>query len=234
MKQRANTLTKQVTKWYNAFFFILRMIMELYQKPRISYLEDALDTLGKMTIPLYGKLLPLAYIKNAVYVLCYENGEPFYVGQSSDSALARLKIHLISQRSDPIAKKQLDPYDTGIIKLFPLDKLHYDAKTDLSILEYQIWAILVNNSPYRNTCNEKLPKYSCTRIEIPKYYEVKVFDPRTPEQRIADFKALHDGLYRKIQDYGPYHKAHHSWCRIWKAQEYRFEDMQQWLLPKAA
>lgn len=234
MTQRKKALTRQEPRWYNSFYFILRTIMELYERPRISHLEAALDILGKVEIPCDGYTLPISYLKNIIYVLCYENGVPFYVGQSSDAGLERLKMHLISQRSDPVAKKQLDPYDTGIIKVFPHQNIVYDVKTDLNILEYQIWQTVIKDSPYVNTCNEKLPKNPYRTLPIPKGYWIKVFDPRTPEQRIADFKDLHDGLYRKIQDYGPYHKAHHNWCRIWNAQEYRFEDMQNWLLPKAA
>jgi hypothetical protein len=58
-----------------------------------------------------------------VYALCDLDEVPIYVGQSVDGIRARVNRHLTSARSDIIANRQIDVWEIGYVKAWPVDKV---------------------------------------------------------------------------------------------------------------
>jgi hypothetical protein len=65
-----------------------------------------------------------------VYILCDLDGEPLYVGQSTDGIRQRVARHLTSARSDIIANRQLDVWEVAYVWTYPVK-----TKNQISALE---------------------------------------------------------------------------------------------------
>lgn len=76
-------------------------------------------------------------------MLCYLDGVPTYVGQSTDGIRARVARHLTSARSDVIVNRQLDVWEVAYVQAYPVENRaeitplepalihHFEAKSSL-------------------------------------------------------------------------------------------------------
>lgn len=53
------------------------------------------------------------------YVLHDPRGRPLYVGQSKDGILSRVRRHITSARSDPVASRAIDPSIISFVDVYP-------------------------------------------------------------------------------------------------------------------
>ncbi len=61
--------------------------------------------------------------KCGVYVFYDYDGEPIYVGQTSEKIRTRIRRHLTNQRTDAVAMNVLDPFEVADIEVYPFYEL---------------------------------------------------------------------------------------------------------------
>ena len=85
-----------------------------------------------MAIDLAFRRRALRTLTNEIecYVLCDRDQAPIYVGQSVDGTRARVNRHLTSARSDIIADRQVDVWETAWVWTYPVEN-----KADITAIE---------------------------------------------------------------------------------------------------
>lgn len=148
-------------------------------------LGDAL----KAVEPVTGKSLGSCI---GVYVFYDYDGEPIYVGQTSESFSTRVGRHLTGQRTDTLAYRILDPFEVAELELYPAEELRRDpAKArKLDALEYSVYLHAIENSRYQAILNEKIPPVSQpVPLPVPQRFTLIPEDLREdrehPDVRIA-------------------------------------------------
>ena len=84
------------------------------------------------------------------------DGEPIYVGQTSEKMRTRIRRHLTNQRTDAVAMNVLDPFEVFEVEMWPL--WHVESNTSSSILnslEYTVFQSLLEKSSFGAVLNEK-------------------------------------------------------------------------------
>ena len=99
-----------------------------------------------------------------VYAFYDYDGEPIYVGQTTEDFGTRVGRHLTGQRSDTLAYRILDPFEVAEVELYPLEGLRDKPKKVKAELmdgaEYAVYAAAIAGSKYKAILNEKIPPVS--------------------------------------------------------------------------
>src|SRR5207244_4534497 len=95
-----------------------------------------------------------------VYAFYDYDGEPIYVGQTSERLRTRIRRHLTNQRTDAVAMNVLDPFEVAEIEVWPLWELQNkksgdaDSKAILNSAEYSVFQIVLKKSSFKAVLNE--------------------------------------------------------------------------------
>ena len=131
-----------------------------------------------------------------VYAFYDYDGEPIYVGQTSEKISTRVRRHLTNQRTDAVAMSVLDPFEVFEIEIWPLSRFQssggasVSARQALDALEATVFQRALNQSRFHAVLNEKKPESSITvplppsfrrRIVSDEVYELR----KHPDTRIA-------------------------------------------------
>ncbi|MEN2738810.1 GIY-YIG nuclease family protein [Microbacterium sp. X-17] len=148
-------------------------------------LTDALDSMDTRSGKKLGRCI-------GVYAFYDYDGEPIYVGQTSENFATRIGRHLRGQRSDTLAYRILDPFEVAEMELFPLEELRKDPekRAKLDAAEYSVYRRAIRDSKYKAILNEKIPPVS-PEAEIPASFRFPLIpdelreDREHPDVRIA-------------------------------------------------
>jgi hypothetical protein len=115
------------------------------------------------------------------------DGEPIYVGQTTENYSTRIGRHLTGQRSDTLAYRILDPFEVAEMVLWPLEsarKLPAAQKTAaVDALEYSVYVSAIEQSKYHAILNEKIPPVSPRLKDLPRAYHFNLVPPDMREDR---------------------------------------------------
>lgn len=97
--------------------------------------------------------------KFGVYAFYDFDGEPIYVGQTSEKLRVRIRRHLTNHRTDAVAMNVLDPFEVLEVEMWPLwhlpDLSPKDAGQYLNAAEYTVFQKLLVASSFHAVLNEK-------------------------------------------------------------------------------
>lgn len=97
--------------------------------------------------------------RHGVYAFYDYDGEPIYVGQTSERLRVRIRRHLTNQRTDAVAMNVLDPFEVADIEVWPLFDLEkadaQEIKQVLNATEYTVFQKVLNESSFHAVLNEK-------------------------------------------------------------------------------
>lgn len=110
-----------------------------------------------------------------VYAFFDYDGEPIYVGQTTESLRTRIRRHLTNQRTDAAAMRVLDPYEVAEIEMWPFWDISSkaEAKEILNRAEYTVYQMAIENSEFKAVLNEKEPEES-EAIALPQSTRVPI------------------------------------------------------------
>jgi hypothetical protein len=115
------------------------------------------------------------------------DGEPIYVGQTTESYGTRVGRHLTGQRSDTLAYRILDPFEVAEMELWPLESARHlpapEKRAAIDSLEYSVYLTAIETSKYRAILNEKIPPVSTRLPELPRSYRFPLVLPEMREER---------------------------------------------------
>lgn len=139
-------------------------------------LTEALNTAD----PASGKKLNSCI---GVYAFYDYDGEPIYVGQTTEDFGTRIGRHLRGQRSDTLAYRILDPFEVAEVEMYPTEYLRSaaDKRAAVDAVEYTVYVNAIQNSKYKAILNEKIPPLS-PKADLP---EAQRF-PLVPESMRED------------------------------------------------
>ena len=97
--------------------------------------------------------------KFGVYAFYDFDGEPIYVGQTSEKLRVRIRRHLTNHRTDAVAMNVLDPFEVYEVEMWPLWHIQAlsqkDANQHLNAAEYTVFQKLLAASSFSAVLNEK-------------------------------------------------------------------------------
>lgn len=127
-----------------------------------------------------------------VYAFFDYDGEPIYVGQTTESFGIRVGRHLTGQRSDTLAYRILDPFEVAEVAFWPAEYARGlpTKLADINALEYSVYLDAIAKSKYGAILNEKIPPVSApTDISDPLRFSLVPEEMREerehPDVRIA-------------------------------------------------
>ena len=106
---------------------------------------------------------------HGVYAFYDYDGEPIYVGQTSERLRARIRRHLTNWRTDAVAMSVLDPFEVAEIKMWPFWDMPDDEEIAAEILdraEFTVYYEAVKESEFGIVLNEK-PVKEAKKIDLP-------------------------------------------------------------------
>ncbi|MGI8586482.1 MAG: GIY-YIG nuclease family protein [Chloroflexia bacterium] len=128
-----------------------------------------------------------------IYAFYDYDGEPIYVGQTTERLRVRIRRHLTNQRTDAVAMNVLDPFEVAEVEIWPfyLEGISTaEVKDRLAAAEYNVFQKVLQDSTLKAVLNEKdipakppiaLPDSHRKRI-VPE----EIFESRKhPDTRIA-------------------------------------------------
>lgn len=157
-----------------------------------------------------------------VYAFYDYDGEPIYVGQTSEKLRTRIRRHLTNQRTDAVAMNVLDPFEVADIEMWPFFEFEGRPASDaeaiemLQAAEYSVFQAVLAKSTFHAVLNEKdvpvtrlipLPPSARFRIIPPAIYELrKHADIRIARRastianlaRVISERQVSDGLRRTL------------------------------------
>ncbi|MEO7261796.1 MAG: GIY-YIG nuclease family protein [Jatrophihabitantaceae bacterium] len=98
-----------------------------------------------------------------VYAFYDYDGEPIYVGQTSEGFGVRIGRHLTGQRSDAVAKFVLDPFEVADIEVWTIPEIGNRNATPatkrklLNVYESSVYQRLRDQSRFKAVLNEEVP-----------------------------------------------------------------------------
>ena len=110
-----------------------------------------------------------------VYALCDLDGVPIYVGRSVQGIRSRVRRHLTSARSDAIANRQLDVWEVGFVRAYPVDRANIAELESFLIHKFHREKPLMQGD--FPAIVERLP------FQVPTVEEVQVLPDAIIEQR---------------------------------------------------
>ena len=129
-----------------------------------------------------------------VYAFYDYDGEPIYVGQTTEDFGTRIGRHLTGQRTDTLAYRILDPFEVAELEMYPLEALRVlsagERTSQIDGAEYAVYVAAISNSKYKAILNEKIPRVGPTP-DLPKPQRFPLIpdefreDREHPDVRIA-------------------------------------------------
>ncbi len=90
-----------------------------------------------------------------VYLFIDYDGEPIYVGQTTETLRTRIRRHLTNQRTDAVAMRVLDPFEVAEIEMWPFWELEDKPAGDLlDRAEYTVYTRALASSEFAAVLNE--------------------------------------------------------------------------------
>jgi hypothetical protein len=127
--------------------------------------------------------------KCGVYAFFDFDGEPIYVGQTTERLRVRVKRHLTNQRTDAVAMSVLDPFEVADIVLWPFWELEDVGKKDaervretLNQAEFTVFQALLGESVFKAVLNEVPPATTAT-IPLPPSVRARIVPDSLFERR---------------------------------------------------
>ena len=120
-----------------------REVTELYNGVR-----QALDTVCDNGIPV-------GNCKHGVYLFYDYDGEPIYVGRTSEGLRIRIRRHLTNQRTDAVAMSILDPFEVAEIEMWPFWDLTEGVRETLDRAEFTVYCQAIQQSRFGAVLNER-------------------------------------------------------------------------------
>lgn len=151
-------------------------------------LSEAMATVD----PASGKTLG-----NSIGIYCFFDfdGEPIYVGQTTERFGIRVARHLTGQRSDTVAYRILDPFEVASVALWPMtfakEVPSRERQRQVDAAEFAVYRLAIGASEFGAILNEKLPPYSGLQVQLgdPFRFDLVADDLRAerdhPDVRIA-------------------------------------------------
>jgi hypothetical protein len=110
--------------------------------------------------------------KFGIYAFYDYDGEPIYVGQTAESISTRIGRHLTGQRSDPVAKSVLDPFEVLTVEAWPLwdlqgaDGKDREVKNYVNVAEFTVFRQALEASSFNAVLNEgAIPEFGV--VDLP-------------------------------------------------------------------
>lgn len=108
--------------------------------------------------------------KFGIYAFYDYDGEPIYVGQTTESISTRIGRHLTGQRSDSVAKSVLDPFEVLTIEAWPLwdlqDAKAKEVKGFVDAAEFTVFRKALEGSTFKAVLNEgAIPEFET--VDLP-------------------------------------------------------------------
>lgn len=127
----------------------------------------ALDSAGRV----------IGNAKYGVYAFYDYDGEPIYVGQTSERLRTRIRRHLTNQRTDAVAMNVLDPFEVADVEMWPffnLEDIDIDMrKVHLNAAEYSVFQKVLSGSTFHAVLNEKDIRPSPI-IDLPESFRARI------------------------------------------------------------
>ena len=90
-----------------------------------------------------------------VYLFIDYDGEPIYVGQTTEKLRTRIRRHLTNQRTDAVAMRVLDPFEVAEVEMWPFWNLEGKAAGDiLDRAEFTVYQYALETSQFSAILNE--------------------------------------------------------------------------------
>ncbi len=99
--------------------------------------------------------VPVGNCRHGVYLFYDYDGEPIYVGQTSERLRIRIQRHLTNQRTDAVAMSILDPFEVAEIEMWPFWDLTEDVRGTLNRAEFTVYEQALQQSRFRAVLNER-------------------------------------------------------------------------------
>jgi hypothetical protein len=151
----------------------------------------------------------LGAVKHGVYAFYDYDGEPIYVGQTSESLGTRIRRHLTNQRTDAVAMSVLDPFEVADIEAWPIEEEPAGGfKAYLNGAEYTVFQAALEKSQFKAVLNEKAVGIT-EPVDLPPSYRHRIvpwelFEIRKHSDiRIARRASTIAGLARVISERNP-------------------------------
>lgn len=99
--------------------------------------------------------------KYGVYAFYDYDGEPIYVGQTTERLRTRIRRHLTNYRTDAVAMNVLDPFEVNEIEMWPFWDLQGERADDPAVVstlnsaEYTVYREVLKRSIFGAVLNEK-------------------------------------------------------------------------------
>ena len=147
--------------------------------------------------------------RHGVYAFYDYDGEPIYVGQTTERVRVRIRRHLTNQRTDAVAMNVLDPFEVAEIEVWPLFDIQtapgLEVRQILNATEYTVFKKVLKESFFHAVLNEKDISPTET-VALPVSYRQRivpdeVFERRKhPDVRIARRASTIASLARVISE----------------------------------
>ena len=139
---------------------------------------------------------PIGKAATGVYAFFDYDGEPIYVGQTSENFAARIGRHLTGMRSDSVGKYVLDPFEVYAAALWSLPQVEAnfppkERRRELDKYEYTVHLLLTQSSRFGAVLNEGSLAPTELMTDLPEPVRVviipdEIFPDRAhPDVRIA-------------------------------------------------
>ena len=102
-----------------------------------------------------------------MYLFIDYDGEPIYVGQTTEKLRTRIRRHLTNQRTDAVAMRVLDPFEVAEVEMWPFWELEGGAPADvLDRAEFTVYQQALAASRFSAVLNEgEIP--AAELVELP-------------------------------------------------------------------
>ena len=136
--------------------------------------------------------------KYGVYLFRDYDGEPIYVGQTTEQLRVRIRRHLTNQRTDAVAMHVLDPFEVDQVAMWAFWEIHdkYEgaespaakravtnaAKPTLDRAEFTVYNRAVSESEFHVVLNEK-PIVADKEIQLPEEISGRLLSEEAREAR---------------------------------------------------
>ena len=125
--------------------------------------------------------------KSGIYAFFDYDGEPIYVGQTSEKLRVRIRRHLTNQRTDAVAMKVLDPFEVADLEMWPFwdleDASKAAIKLKLNSAEYTLYQELRRQSAFLAILNEK-PVEPAPLVQLPASIRTRIVPDAIYERRV--------------------------------------------------
>ncbi len=119
-----------------------------------------------------------------VYAFYDYDGEPIYVGQTSERLRVRIRRHLTNQRTDAVAMNVLDPFEVAEIEMWPFWDLESSlVKETLNSAEFTVYRMMLEDSVFTAVLNEA-PVPPAPTIDMPPSVRKRIVPSPIFERRL--------------------------------------------------